>query len=99
MSSVCCNRTLNFTRVLSAKPASYCQHARKREIQTARQFRKTLKALSSRCQGRVELHRVFLHRQGTYSAPFGEGALRQALPDLAADGAGGSDDGVACHEN
>ena len=45
------------------------------------------------------MHGVFLQRQGTCSATFGEGALRQASPDQAVDGAGGSDDGVACHEN
>ena len=64
-----------------------CPHARQREIQTARQFSQTLKALSSRFQGRVGLHGVFPHRQGTCSAPFGEGAVRQAPPDHAVDGA------------
>ena len=33
---------------------------------------------------------MFLHRQGTCSPPFGEGVLRQASPDQAVDGAGGS---------
>ena len=74
-------------------------HARQREIQIAQQCNKTFKALSSRCQGRLGLRGVFLHRHGTCSVSSGEGALRQTPPDQAVDGAGGSGDGVTCHED